>query len=141
MGWRSRRTLDAPLVWSLHLAYAWLPVGLALKAIYLLTGTVWGAYWLHALTIGAAASMILAVMTRAALGHTGRPLSPVKAITSSYALLSIGALVRVFGPPLLPARYLWSVLVAGCLWALAFLLFLIVYTPILTRPRVDSRPG
>lgn len=141
LGWRSRRTLDEPLVWSLHLAYAWLPVGLALKAMYLLTGAPWTAYWLHALTIGAAASMILAVMTRAALGHTGRPLIPAKVITLAYALLSFGALVRVFGPSLLPARYMWSVLVAGSLWALAFLLFLVVYTPILARPRVDSRPG
>jgi uncharacterized protein involved in response to NO len=140
-GWGSLRTLRDPLVWSLHLAYAWLPLGLALKAIHLLTGAPGSAYWLHALTIGVAASMILAVMTRAALGHTGRPLVPAKAIAVAYALLSCAALVRVFGPSLLPGHYLWSVLGAGLLWALAFLLFLIVYTPILARPRVDSRPG
>ena len=62
-GWRSLRTVNEPLVWSLHIAYAWLPAGLAMKAIYVLTGATWAAHWLHALTIGAAASMILAVMT------------------------------------------------------------------------------
>jgi uncharacterized protein involved in response to NO len=140
-GWGTLRILRDPLVWSLHLAYVWLPLGLALKAIHLVTGTNWSGYWLHALTIGVAASMILAVMTRAALGHTGRPLVPARAIAVAYVLLSFAALVRVFGPALLPAHYLWSVLVAGSLWVLAFSLFLIVYTPILMRPRVDSRPG
>ena len=61
MGWRGHRTLKEPLVWSLHLAYAWLPAGLALKAIDVLTGANWAAHWLHALTVGVAASMILAV--------------------------------------------------------------------------------
>jgi uncharacterized protein involved in response to NO len=140
-GWGTRRTLRNPLVWSLHLAYVWLPLGLALKAIHVLTGAAWSAYWLHALTIGVAASMILAVMTRAALGHTGRPLVAARAIAVAYAVLSFAAVVRVFGPALLPAQYLWTVLVAGSLWVLAFSLFLVVYTPILARPRVDSRPG
>jgi uncharacterized protein involved in response to NO len=140
-GWGTLRTVRDPLVWSLHLAYAWLPLGLSLKGIHLLISAHWSAYWLHALTIGVAASMILAVMTRAALGHTGRPLVPARPIAVAYGLLSCAALVRVFGPALLPGRYLWSVLSAGSLWAIAFLLFLVVYTPILVRPRVDSRPG
>jgi uncharacterized protein involved in response to NO len=140
-GWGTLRTLRDPLVWSLHLAYMWLPLGLALKAVHLVTGATWSGYWLHALTIGVAASMILAVMTRAALGHTGRPLVPAKVIAVAYALLSLAAVVRVFGPTLMPAHYLWSVVAAGSLWVLAFSLFLVVYTPILIRPRVDSRPG
>ncbi|MEO7774755.1 MAG: NnrS family protein [Steroidobacteraceae bacterium] len=140
-GWGTLRTLRDPLVWSLHLAYGWLPLGLALKAIYLLTGANWSAHWLHALTIGVAASMILAVMTRAALGHTGRPLVAAKAIAVAYALLSFAALVRVFGPSVLPEHYKASVIAAGSLWGLAFALFLIVYTPILMRPRIDSRSG
>jgi uncharacterized protein involved in response to NO len=140
-GWSTLRILRDPLVWSLHLAYVWLPLGLALKAVHLLSGAYWSGYWLHALTIGVAGSMVLAVMTRAALGHTGRPLVPAQSIAMAYALLSFAALVRVFGPALLPAHDLGSVFIAGSLWVLAFLLFLIVYTPILMRPRVDSRPG
>jgi uncharacterized protein involved in response to NO len=140
-GWRSFNTIDEPLVWSLHLAYVWLPVGLALKAIHLLTGAVWSAQWLHSLTIGVAASMVLAVMTRAALGHTGRPLVAARPIAIAYVLLSGAALVRVFGPSLAPENYRSTILMSGALWVAAFALFLIVYTPILMRPRIDSRPG
>jgi uncharacterized protein involved in response to NO len=140
-GWRGLRTLRDPLVWCLHLAYAWMPVGLAMKAALLLTGAGWGAHWLHALTIGVAASMVLAVMTRAALGHTGRPLQASRPIAVAYALLSLAALVRVFAPALGATDYLWTVIGAGMLWSAAFALFLIIYTPILMRPRVDGRPG
>jgi uncharacterized protein involved in response to NO len=128
-------------VWSLHLAYAWLPAGLAMKAIYLLTGATWTEHWLHALTVGAAASMILAVMTRAALGHTGRPLVAARPIVVAYILLCLAALVRVFSPSLATVEYRWTVMVAGTFWVAAFALFMMTYTPILMRPRIDARPG
>jgi len=99
-GWRSLQTLDEPLVWSLHLAYAWLPVGLAMKALYFAGNVAWAAHWLHALTIGVAAAMILAVMTRASLGHTGRSLRASRPIAVAYILLSLAAAMRVFAPPL-----------------------------------------
>jgi NnrS protein len=70
--WRTLHTLRQPIVWILHLAYAWLPLGLALKAGALLGGVGIAAFWLHALTIGALTTMITAVMTRAALGQRGR---------------------------------------------------------------------
>jgi uncharacterized protein involved in response to NO len=141
MGWRSSRTLNEPLVWSLHLAYAWLPAGLAMKAIHLLTGAAWCARWLHALTIGVAASMILAVMSRAALGHTGRPLAAARPVAVAYLLLCLATLVRVLAPSLVAVEYRWTVMVAGALWVAAFALFLMTYTPILMRPRIDARPG
>jgi uncharacterized protein involved in response to NO len=141
IGWRTRRTLNEPLVWSLHLAYAWLPAGLAIKAIFLLTGAAWATQWLHALTIGVAASMLLAVMTRAALGHTGRALVAARPIALAYILLSLAAFVRVFAPSLVPRAYGWTVTAAGALWAGAFAIYVITYTPILFRPRIDSRPG
>jgi len=141
IGWRSWRTLDEPLVWSLHLAYAWLAVGLAMKALYLAANVAWAALWLHALTIGVAAAMILAVMTRASLGHTGRPLSASRLIGGAYILLSLAAVMRVFAPPLAPGAYQWSVMVAGTLWICAFAVFIVVYTPILLRSRIDGRQG
>lgn len=141
IGWRSSRTLDEPLVWSLHLAYAWLPAGLAMKALYLAGHVAWAAHWLHALTIGVAAAMILAVMTRASLGHTGRPLLAPRLIGSAYILLSLAAMMRVLVPPLAPNAYQWSVRVAGTLWICAFVIFIVVYTPILWRPRIDGRQG
>ncbi len=141
IGWRSWRTLDEPLVWSLHLAYAWLPAGLAMKALYLSGNAAWAAHWLHALTIGVAAAMILAVVTRASLGHTGRPLHASRLIGCAYIVLSLAAVVRVFAPLLAPGAYQWSVMAAGMLWICAFVIFMVVYTPILLRPRVDGRQG
>jgi len=140
-GWRTLRTLGEPLVWCLHVAYAWMPVGLAMKAIHLLAGTAWTAHWLHALTVGTAASMIVAVMTRAALGHTGRPLVAARLIAVAYLLLSLAAMARVFLPPLAVVDYQWTVVVAGTLWLTGFAIFIIKYTPILMSPRIDGRPG
>jgi len=140
-GWRSLRTFDDPIVWVLHAAYAWLPLGLALKAVHLLAGAPWAAQWLHALTVGTAAMMIMAVMTRASLGHTGRPLVVARSVAVAYALLLCAALARVFGPALLPASYLASVEGAALLWIAAFAIYVAVYAPILTRERADGKPG
>lgn len=140
-GWRTRRTFGEPLVWCLHLAYGWMALGLGMKAVHLMAGTVWTAHWLHALTVGAAASMIVAVMTRAALGHTGRPLVAARSIAIAYLLLSLAAIVRVFLPSLGVIDYGRTVMLAGALWLVAFAIFLIRYTPILMRPRIDGRAG
>jgi uncharacterized protein involved in response to NO len=141
IGWRGMRTLRHPIVWILHAAYAWLPIGLALKAVFLSSGADWAAQWLHALTIGAAATMILAVMTRAALGHTGRRLVVAKPVALAYGLLLVAAVTRVFGPVLPVAPYAVTVAIAAALWIASFALYVAVYTSILVRPRVDARPG
>ncbi|MDT8321129.1 MAG: NnrS family protein [Xanthomonadales bacterium] len=140
-GWQGHRTLGQPLVWVLHAAYAWLPLGLLLKAAYLLGGFGWSAFWLHALGAGAAATMILAVMSRASLGHTGRPLQVGPAMAAAYVMLILAALVRVFGPALLPIGYISTLLISASLWVAAFLVYSIIYTPILLKPRVDGKPG
>jgi uncharacterized protein involved in response to NO len=140
-GWRSFRTRGESILWVLHVGYAWLPVGLALKACWLLFDAGWAMKWLHAFTVGLIATMILAVMTRASLGHTGRPLAVSPAITIAYVLLTVGALLRVFGGALVPGAYLLAVTLAGLAWTIAFLIYLVVYTPILVGPRVDGKPG
>ncbi|HVW67371.1 MAG TPA: NnrS family protein [Steroidobacteraceae bacterium] len=139
--WQGIRTLRAPILWVLHLGYLWLPLGFALKAIALLTGLAFAAFYLHALTIGAAATMILAVMTRASLGHTGRFLVVSRPTAWAYGFLTAAAAVRVFGPAVLPLAYPSVVVLAAALWTIAFGLFLRVYAPILTSPRADGKPG
>ena len=139
--WGAIKTLRQPIVWVLHLAYLWLPVGLALKAVALLNGAAFSAFWLHALTIGALSTMILAVMTRTALGHTGRALVVHPLTTASYLLLAGAALVRVFGLTTLRTSYPMVIAAAAWLWTAAFLLFVVVYAPILCKPRLDRRPG
>ena len=139
--WHGRRTLHEPLLWVLHLGYLWLIAGLALKGVWLAFENPIGANWLHAFTVGAFGTMILAVMTRASLGHTGRALTAPRPMTASYLLAALAAGVRVFGPAIAPGNYGIVILIAGTLWFCAFALFVIVYAPILLRPRLDGRPG
>lgn len=139
--WQGLRTLRMPIVWVLHVAYLWLPVGLALKALTLLTGVAFAAFYLHALTIGAATMMIVAVMTRAALGHTGRPLVVSRPTVYAYSFLTAAVLTRVFGPASLPLSYSAVIVLAAIFWTVAFVLFLRVYAPILWSPRADGKPG
>jgi uncharacterized protein involved in response to NO len=141
IGWRSFRTRGEPILWILHVAYAWLPLGLALKASALLADAAWASKWLHALATGVIATMILAVMTRVALGHTGRPLVVARPISVAYLLLVFTALLRTFGLALFPAHYLLTLEVAALTWMASFGIFLVVYAPILWRPRADGRPG
>lgn len=139
--WGGLHTAAMPIVWVLHVAYLWLPAGLALKAVNIAAPAPWAAHWQHALAAGAAATMIMAVMTRASLGHTGRQLRVPTAITWAYVLLTLAVLTRVIGPAVLPLGYGHTVLVAGALWLASFGVFVTVYAPILILPRVDGRPG
>lgn len=141
LGWRSLRTGHDPLLWSLHVGTAWIPLGLLLVAIGDLTLAIPRAAGLHALTAGAMGATILAVMTRVGLGHTGRPLVAPRGAVASYGLVSAGAVVRTFGPVAWPEHPLPSFVVAGVLWAAGFGIFSLVYWPILTTARVDELPG
>lgn len=138
-GWQGYRTAGQPIVWVLHVAYAWLPLGLALKAIHMLFASEWAGQWLHVLTMGAAGTMIVAVISRAALGHTGRPLEVERRTAIAYGLLTAATFARAFGASIMP--YEVSVWSAGALWISAFALLLVAYVPVLLRPRVDGRPG
>lgn len=140
-GWGGLRTLDIPLLWVLHLGTLWLVVALGLKGLWLLGGFGWATNWVHAFTAGTFGTMILGVMSRVALGHTGRPLVIARVVIVAYVLVSAAALIRVFGPWLVP-RYYAGVLAASiAVWAAAFLIFLAVYVPVLCRPRPDGRAG
>jgi uncharacterized protein involved in response to NO len=134
-GWQTRRTLRMPLVWILHVGYAWVPLGLFLNGLAALGVPVDSSAALHALSAGAVGTMILAVASRAALGHSGRPLEPSAWTVFAYGLVIAAAIVRVCGP------FDGSVLLAGVLWFLGYGIFSAVYWPILTKPRIDGLPG
>jgi len=138
IGWRAARVLWSPILWVLHLGYGWLVLGLLLKGLALTTGIVPEVLALHALTVGAVGSMTLGVMTRAALGHTGRPLKVSGGVAVSYLLLSLAAATRILGPLLFESLYDASMILSGLLWSTAFVVFTIAYWPILTRPRVTG---
>lgn len=138
--WHGLRTLRWPLLWVLHLGYLLVALALALKAAALLGGLPWASAWLHLQVAGALATMILAVMTRATLGHTGRDLVASRMTTAAYVALLAAALLRVFGGEL-AGDVLHAHIAAAALWVLAFLLFLAAYGPMLILPRADGKPG
>jgi uncharacterized protein involved in response to NO len=131
--WQGRAAAGEPLVLILHVAYAWLPIGYLLLGLVALGLPVPRSAALHALTMGAVGTMILAVATRVALGHTGRALTASPPTVAAYLVLNAGVLVRVLSP-LAPDSYLALIDVAAASWIAAFGLFLWVYWGILTRP-------
>jgi uncharacterized protein involved in response to NO len=138
--WKPWRTLSTPLVWILHAAYAWIVLHLALRGLLALDLLV-GSYAIHALTVGAIGGLTLGMMTRTARGHTARPLLADGFELAMFVLIQIAALVRVFGGMISPALYLLSIQISGVLWAAAFGLYAVRYWPVLTRPRLDGKPG
>jgi len=138
--WRPHRTRGVPLVWVLHLAYAWMVVYLVLRGLAEL-GLVEPVFAVHALTIGAIGGMTIGMMTRTARGHTGRPLKADRYEVACFVLIAIAAFVRVFGGMWLPNAYVPTVMLSGICWSIAFALYAVRYWPILSRVRVDGKPG
>ncbi len=138
--WQPWRTLRTPLVWVLHLAYLWIVVHLLLRGLAAL-GLVGELLAVHALTVGAIGGMTIGMMTRTARGHTGRPLVADGFEVACYVLVALAAAIRVFGGMLLPGAYVATVVVSGICWSAAFALYAVRYWPVLSRPRLDGKPG
>ena len=135
--WATRRR---PILWILHVSYAWVVVHLALRGLGEF-GLVSPLLATHALTVGGIGGLTLGMMTRTARGHTARPLEVGAWETAAYVLVQAAALVRVFVPLLLPALYVPAVVASAALWCAAFSIFTAVYIPVLTRSRLDGQPG
>jgi uncharacterized protein involved in response to NO len=138
--WRPWRTARNPLVWVLQIAYLWIPVHLALRALAQY-GWVAPSLATHALTAGAAGGLIIGMMTRTARGHTGRPLIADRADVACYVLVLLAALVRVAVPLVAPSWLIPAVLCSAALWSIGFALYAVRYWPVLTRARLDGRSG
>lgn len=135
-GWRARRE---PLLWILHLGYAWIVLALLIKGLSPWVGWPESA-WFHAMGSGAIATLILGVMTRVALGHTGRPLVLPRFAVLIYLFILAAGIARLLAAlNLVP--YSGTLWLAAAGWFLAFLLFVLLYAPILASPRADGRPG
>lgn len=136
--WGGVRTVSDPLVVVLHLGYLWVPVGLFLLGLSVAGWDVPRSAGIHALTAGAMSTMILAVMSRASLGHTGRALVASPMTITSYACVTIGAALRV-SASLGIGDYPLMLDIAGAFWGAALLIFAIAYAPILWSARVGER--
>lgn len=138
--WAPLATRGLPILWILHLSYAWVVVHLALRGLAGF-GLVPAALATHGLTVGVIGGLTLGMMTRTARGHTARPLRVGPWEVAAYVLVHLAALVRVVSPLILPDTYMALVAVSALLWSAAFAIFTAVYIPILSRPRLDGQPG
>ncbi len=139
-GWNSHRVLTEPLLWILHLAWLWLIAALLLMGASWFTSALPPTLWWHALGAGAIGTILIGVMTRVALGHTGRPLELPPGTPVLYALITVAALARL-AAALFPQGYTVLLVIAAVAWVLAWIGYLIRFGPILLAPRTDGRPG
>jgi len=140
LGWHFELTLKRPILWILHAAYAWIPVGLALLALSQL-GWLEASMGVHALAVGASGGLIIGMITRTARGHTGRPLQVSRPEVLAYALVLLAALLRVLLPLLPRGGYVLTLVISASAWSAAFLLYLWVFTPWLLATRLDGKDG
>jgi uncharacterized protein involved in response to NO len=136
--WHDRALWRVPLLWSLHLAYGWLAVACLGIALWHFGAPINPSLAVHCLTIGAIGGMVLAMIARVSLGHTGRALEPPTGMTLAFILLNLACLSRVGLMPFFPLPALW---LAGVCWTLAFAVYACRYGPMLLRTRVDGHPG
>lgn len=138
--WQPLVTRDRPILWILHAAYAWIPLGLGLLALAQM-GVVPVSAGLHALAVGATGGLIIGMITRTARGHTGRQLKASGHEVAAYALVMLAAVLRVFLPLLSPDLLGIALVGAATAWMVAFTLYLVIYTPWLMQARLDGQDG
>jgi len=138
--WRPWRTRARPMLWVLHAAYAWLPVGFLLLA-WAQAGGVADSLGVHALAVGAIAGLVIGMVTRTARGHTGRALKASRLEVAAYLLVAGAAVCRVLLPLVAPAHTAQWLVLAAAAWATAFGLYLWVFAPWLLRSRLDGKDG
>jgi uncharacterized protein involved in response to NO len=140
-GWYTHKYWSVPLLWVLHLGYAWITLGFALLALSAAGVGAAASSALHAFTAGGIGGLTLGMMARVSLGHTGRMLEPARVISLAFVMVNLAAFVRVFLPFVFPAALALEYAVSGILWMLAFGTFSTIYLPILMRPRIDGKQG
>ena len=141
VNWKPWATRCVPLLWVLHLGYAWIVVYFLLRALEGLGAEIGPATALHALTAGAIGTMTIGMMSRTSRGHTGRALVASPLETMCFGFVTLAALARVFAPLVWPEAYATAVALSATFWFSAFGIFFLILWPRLTRPRLDGRPG
>jgi uncharacterized protein involved in response to NO len=138
--WQPWRTRARPILWVLHAAYAWLPIGLVLLALSQV-GAVAASAGIHALAVGATAGLVIGMITRTTRGHTGRALRVSRLEVAAYLLVAGAAVARVLLPLLVPAHTTAWLALAAAAWSLAFAFYLWRFTPWLLSSRLDGKDG
>lgn len=138
--WYDRRIWGIPILWVLYSGYLWLIVGFLLLGLSGF-GMLPANLAKHALTVGGIGVLTLGMMTRVTLGHTGHPIEPSRLMLPVFVLLNLAAAIRVFAALIWPQHYNLWVTLSGGLWVLCFLVFSMIYLPMLFRPRIDGKAG
>jgi uncharacterized protein involved in response to NO len=140
LGWKPFRTGRNPMLWVLHIGYAWIPLaflGLGLEVL----GEFSRSTAMHMISVGAMGMITLGMMTRTARGHTGRLIKAEKPETAAFALLALAGVLRIAYPYLSGNWAQATLLAAGLCWMAAFAIYFVVYLPWLCRSRIDGKPG
>jgi uncharacterized protein involved in response to NO len=135
--YHTRRILDDPMVWILHVGYSWVILGLFLTGVSAL-GLLPFSVALHAFTAGAIGSMTLGMMCRVTLGHTGRNKIATDLTKLSFLLMQGAALMRVFGLMIAPDYSIEWIIGSATLWIFCFALYILIYSPMLWKPDLDE---
>lgn len=138
--WAGWRVLREPLLWILHLAYGWIVVSLWLRGFSFFVEGLSPSLWQHLLAVGGIGTLILGVITRVAMGHTGRSLTLQPHGLWIYVFITLATVLRA-GAAGQWLDYRWGVTLSALSWVMAFALFLLLYSPVLVKPRADGRPG
>ncbi|ACL73636.1 NnrS family protein [Thioalkalivibrio sulfidiphilus] len=139
--WHTPGIWKKPLLWSLYLAFVWIAAGFGLKAAVLIM-PLNPFLATHALAYGGIGLITLSMMSRVSLGHTGRNVfEPPPILGWLFAVLVVGAVIRVLLPLGLPTHHGLWIGASQALWAVAFGGFVWIYAPMLIRPRIDGRYG
>jgi uncharacterized protein involved in response to NO len=141
IGWYTPGIWKKPLLWSLYLSFWFICLGFVLFVASHFLG-IDKSLAIHAFAYGSIGVMTLGMMSRVALGHTGRGIqAPPPAIAYAFGILLGGAIIRVLLPLIDTQRYLLWIGLSQALWLISFIIFIVVYLPILSKPRIDGRPG
>jgi uncharacterized protein involved in response to NO len=138
--WYIQRIWYVPLLWILYTGYAWIIFGFVLTGLSAFS-LVMSGLALHAFTMGGIGVLTLGMMSRVALGHTGRALRVSQVITIGFIVINLAVFIRVLLPVTFADWYHSIIVISSALWLVAFCLFAFVYLPILTSPRIDGKPG
>lgn len=138
--WKPWRTFTNPLLWVLHLGYLWLGLFYILLGSSLFFGVPAKSVSYHALTIGAMGVLIIGMMSRVSLGHSGRPLLLAKGMLFSYGAILLASIVRIL-IGFYPAIYVQGIKWVAIFWITSFVIFLFYYSKIFFTWRADGKPG
>ncbi|USH04122.1 NnrS family protein [Grimontia kaedaensis] len=138
--WGGIKSMSEPLVWALHVFYLALPLGLFAKSMAI--SSPWVSHTLiHLLAMGTLAGVILAMIARVTMGHTGRAIYQGPPFAFAFLSLIAATFIRVMGPAIWPEYLSTWVVVAAVGWSISFVAFAIVFGPMLMKARVDGHPG